>query len=65
MHMYWSTKKSMGNAAIREAISRDRFQLLFSKLYFNDPDKADSATKNFLHGKIIDSFERNVYGIKE
>ena len=53
MHMYWSTKKSMGNAAIREAISRDRFQLLFSKLYFNDLDKPDSATKTFYMEKLL------------
>ena len=53
MHMYWSTKKSMGNAAIREAISRDRFQLLFSKLYFKDLDKPDSATKTFYMEKLL------------
>ena len=51
--MYWSTKKSMSNAIIREVISRDQFQFFFSKLYFNDPDKPDSATKPFYTEKLL------------
>ena len=53
IHMYWSTKKSLGNEALREAISRDRFQVLFSKLFFNDPDKPECATKTFYMEKLL------------
>ncbi len=32
-HNYWSGKRTLRNALIREVISRDRFCLVFSKLY--------------------------------
>lgn len=53
LHMYWSTKKSMGNTAIREAVSRDRFQILFSKLYFNEPKKPEGASKTYYMDEIM------------
>lgn len=42
---YWSKHHSMGNDAIKSAISRDRFQLLSSKMYFASPEKPDGASK--------------------
>ena len=42
---YWSSNSSMGNQFIKNAISRNRFQILMSKLYFNHPEKPDSAAK--------------------
>jgi len=41
---YWSTHPSMGNKAIQKAISRDRFQLIFSKMYFASPKKPDDCS---------------------
>ena len=42
---YWSSNSSMGNQFTKNAISRNRFQILMSKLYFNHPEKPDNATK--------------------
>lgn len=42
---YWSSNASLGNEAIKTAISRDRCMLLFSKLYCNEPEKPDSVSK--------------------
>lgn len=36
---YWSTKPSLGNSVIKNAIGRDRCKFLLSKLYFADPEK--------------------------
>ena len=47
LHDYWSNSRSLGNDLIREVISRDRFCLLFSKLYFNTPVKPADASKIF------------------
>ena len=43
VNCYWSSKPSMGNALIKSAFSRDRFKLLFSKIYVNFPEKPDTA----------------------
>lgn len=53
MHMYWSRNKSLQNLAIVEAISRDRYILLMSKLYFNDPEKPSDATKTYFIDEIL------------
>lgn len=47
LHDYWSNSRSLGNDLIRKVISRDRFCLLFSKLYFNTPVKPADASKTF------------------
>lgn len=39
LHLYWSSNSSLGNKAYKQVISRNRFQLLTSKLYFNQPRK--------------------------
>lgn len=51
---YWSTKKSLGNEAIRGAISRDRFLLLASKLYFAFPQKSNDASKTYYIDNLVD-----------
>ncbi|CAH1991113.1 unnamed protein product [Acanthoscelides obtectus] len=43
---YWS---SLGNEAIKNAISRDRFFLLTSKMYYNHPKKIRKFRQTLLH----------------
>lgn len=43
--MYWSNNHTLGNKAIKNAITRDRFLFLASKLYFNRPVKPKLADK--------------------
>lgn len=52
MSMYWSNNKSLRNEAIASAISRYRFLLLASKLYFNYPKKPNGCSKTY----YIDEF---------
>ncbi|XP_053960353.1 uncharacterized protein LOC128864619 [Anastrepha ludens] len=42
---YWSKHNSMGNDGVKSAITRDRFQLLSSKMYFASPEKPETASK--------------------
>lgn len=53
IHMYWSRNKSLGNPAIIEAISRDRFMLLLSKLYLNYPEKPENASKIYYMEEVL------------
>ncbi|KAF2886187.1 hypothetical protein ILUMI_19986 [Ignelater luminosus] len=53
IHHYWSSNKSLGNEAIKLAISRDRFQLLASKLYFNEPKKPDDCNKLYYIEDVV------------
>ena len=41
---YCSSNSLMGNQFIKNAISRNQFQFLMSKLYFNHPEKPNDAT---------------------
>ncbi|XP_049957670.1 piggyBac transposable element-derived protein 4-like [Schistocerca serialis cubense] len=50
---YWSHNTSMGNVAIKRAISRDRCKVLLSKLYFNFPEKPDTAVKLYYPESIV------------
>ncbi|XP_047002606.1 piggyBac transposable element-derived protein 4-like [Schistocerca americana] len=50
---YWSHNASMGNVAIKRAISRDRCKVLLSKLYFNLPEKPDTAGKLYYLEPIV------------
>lgn len=50
---YWSQNESLGNAAIKKAISRDRCKLLLSKMYFNDPMKPTNAGKLYYIEEIV------------
>lgn len=53
MWMYWSKNKSVRNETIATAISRDRFMLLHSKLYFNHPSKPNGAEKTYYTSELI------------
>lgn len=53
MAMYWSNTATLGNKAIKNAITRDRFLLLASKLYFNHPVKPTNADKLYYMEKLV------------
>ncbi|KAG5861133.1 hypothetical protein JTB14_017912 [Gonioctena quinquepunctata] len=53
MHMYWSRNISLGNRAISKNISRDRFLLISSKLYFNQPEKPNDAPKYYYIDDVV------------
>ena len=59
MHMYWSTKKSLGNQAISDGISRNRFQAIFAKLYFANPDKPQDAMKTYYLDEVLAFLKSN------
>lgn len=50
---YWSTNSSLGNKMIKQIISRNRFQLLSSKFYFNSPEKPDGAHKLYYIEEVV------------
>ena len=50
---YWSSKESLGNNAIQKAMSRDRFMILVSKLYFAHPEKPSSSSKSYYIDELI------------
>lgn len=53
LYMYWSQNKSLRNETIATAISRDRFMLIHSKLYFNKPQKPNGADKTYYMNEMI------------
>ena len=53
MRMYWSRNSSLRNEKISQSISRDRFQLVFSKLYFNYPSKPPNSSKIFYVEDVV------------
>lgn len=57
-HMYWSSRKSLGNDEIKNAISRDRCQLLLSKLYFNNPEKPEDASKVYYIEEVLSCLKK-------
>ena len=56
--LYWSTSKSLGNSLIKSAIARDRFQVLYSKLYFNEPQQPADASKIYYAEKVMDCIRK-------
>ena len=50
---YWSKHPSMGNQTIKAAISRDRFKLVSSKLYFAPPEKPANCSKTYYIDDIV------------
>jgi len=44
----------MGNTLIQKSISRDRFTLLTSKLYFANPEKPENPSKTYYVDELID-----------
>ncbi|XP_037037956.1 piggyBac transposable element-derived protein 4-like [Bradysia coprophila] len=53
MSMLWSQNKSLRNEAVVAAISRDRFLLLYSKMYFNNPKKPANAGKTYYMDELL------------
>lgn len=53
MWMYWSTNPSVRNETIATAISRDRFMLIHSKLYFNHPEKPVDAGRTYYMDEMV------------
>lgn len=53
MKMYFSSDDSLKNEALKNAISRERFLLLTSKLYYNHPMKDTGATKVYYMEEIV------------
>lgn len=53
MSMLWSNNPSLRNEAIASAITRDRFLLLSSKLYFNHPEKPGNAGKTYYMDELL------------
>lgn len=49
----WSKHPSMGNITIKNAISRDKFKLLSSKLYFAPPEKPADCSKTYYIDDIV------------
>lgn len=50
---YWSNNDSLGNTAIKKAISRDRCKLLLSKMYFNNPEKPTDSGKLYYIEEVV------------
>lgn len=50
---YWSKNESFGNAVIKKSISRDRYSILASKLYFAMPEKPADASKTYYIDHLI------------
>lgn len=51
---YWSSNPSLGNQVIKEAISRNRFQLLSAKMYFNTVAKPNNASKTYYEDQVVE-----------
>ena len=56
---YWSSNHSMENQFIKNAISRNRFQFLMSKLYFNHPQKLDNATNLYYVKELLNCMKQS------
>ena len=54
---FWSKNDSLGNTFIKKAISRNRFQILASKMYFNHPAKPDDASKLYYVEELVQCFK--------
>lgn len=53
MKMYWSNNPSVRNETIAAAMSRDRFLMLHSKLYFNHPKKPNDAGRTYYMDEMV------------
>ncbi|KAG5882968.1 hypothetical protein JTB14_037321 [Gonioctena quinquepunctata] len=62
MHMYWSRNISLGNQAISKNISRDRFLLISSKLYFNQPEEPNDAPKTYYIDEVVNCLREKFHG---
>jgi hypothetical protein len=55
---YWSSNKTLSNEGIMSVISRDRFQLLSNKLYFNNPQKPKDCGKFYYIEDVVAYFKK-------
>jgi len=55
---YWSNNSSLGNQFIKNAISRNRFHFLMSKLHCNHPEKPDSAAKLYYVEELVNCMKQ-------
>ncbi|KFM71075.1 PiggyBac transposable element-derived protein 4, partial [Stegodyphus mimosarum] len=62
---YWSSNSSLGNEAIKNAISRNRCLLLFAKMYFNDPEKDANAPKTYYMDEVVACFKKTFMQARE
>ncbi|KAF2349106.1 PiggyBac transposable element-derived protein [Trinorchestia longiramus] len=50
--LYWSTN-ILENELIKKTMSRNRFEFILSKLYFNDPQKPEDSTKTYYTRELV------------
>lgn len=62
---YWSSNSSLGNEAIKNAISRNRCLLLFSKMYFNEPEKNANAPKTYYMDEVVNCLKKTFLQARE
>ena len=55
---YWSTDKFLGNEAIRNIMTRTRFQAILQNLHFADNQEKDNSDKTFKIQPIIQHFNK-------
>lgn len=65
MPMYWSKRKSVGNALIRDSMSRDRFLLLHSKFYCNSPEKPNGCSKSYYIEEVVSCLKQTYAACRE
>ena len=65
INCYWSSKLSMGNALIKSTFSRDRFKLLFSKIYVNSPEKPSSASKTYYVEELFSCLKHTFQKVRQ
>lgn len=62
---YWSNNSSMGNEAIKSAISRNRCLLLLAKMYFNEPEKDANSSKTYYMDEVVACFKKTFMQARE
>ena len=50
---YWSSHCSLGNPLMKKAFSGDRFKILMSKLYLNEPEKPSTAKTTYYVEQLV------------
>lgn len=55
---YWSAHKSLGNHAVKNAITRDRFLMITSKMYFSAPEKPSNCPKTYYVNDLVECLKK-------
>ncbi|KAF2348002.1 PiggyBac transposable element-derived protein [Trinorchestia longiramus] len=63
--LYWSTNISLGNELIKKTMSRNRFEFILSKLYFNDPEKPEDSTKTYYISELVSCLKNSYQKARE